>query len=115
MPPKTRSSSIKDASKAKANEEEALEAIRAAKLARMVAEKKAKASEKKTQETDRAAQEAADLVKRTLALSVSETTATVPPTATMPSATGKTMLPFPYFIHFFLFENLREILLTSKS
>ena len=101
MPHKTRSSSIKDTSKAKANEEEALEAIRAAKLARMVAEKKAKALEKKTQEADRAAQEAADLVKQTLALSVPETTATVPLTATVPSATGKTMFPFPHFIFFY--------------
>jgi hypothetical protein len=98
MPPKTRAASVRDASRAKANEEEAQEAIRAERLASMVAEKKAKASVKKTQESDRAAQEAADLVKQTLALSVPETAATAPPAVTVPSAIGKTTFLFPHFV-----------------
>ena len=97
MPPKTRASSIRDASKAKADEEEAQEAIRATQLAKMVAEKKAKALEKKTQETDKAAQEAAALLKKTLALSAPGTTSAIPPMTIAPPANGKTLFPFHFF------------------
>jgi len=109
MPPKTRASSIRDASKAKADEEEAQEAVRATKLAKMVAEKKAKALEKKTQESDKAAQEAAALVKQTLALSAPGTTAAIPSTTTASPATGNTLFPFHHhFIFFFILEFKRN-------
>ena len=97
MPPKTRASSIRAASKARADEREAQKAIRAMQLAKMVAEKKAKALEKKTREADKAAQEAATLVKKTLALSAPGTTSVIPPMTIAPPANGKTLFPFYFF------------------
>jgi multidrug efflux pump subunit AcrB len=118
MPPKTRAASVRDASRIRADEEEAQEAIRAKRLASMVAEKKVKASVKKTQESDRAAQEAADLVKQTLALSASDTAAIAPPTATVPSATGKTIFLFFFFVStsfiIIFFYSFHFFLLTSS-